>query len=85
MKTNFFDRPNGYSETISRGYAGVRQLSGRMTAGTLERPEAIAKLKIEIGAADAIVIGAGAGLSTSAGLTYDGERFEQYFSDFAKA
>lgn len=85
MKTNFFDRPNGYSETISRGYAGVRQLSGRMTAGTLERPEAIAKLKTEIGAADAIVIGAGAGLSTSAGLTYDGERFEQYFSDFAKA
>ena len=84
MKTNFFDRPNGYQETISRGYAGVRQLSGRMTAGTLERPEAITKLKKELETADAIVIGAGAGLSTSAGLTYDGERFERYFSDFAK-
>ena len=34
--------------------------------------------------ADAIVIGAGAGLSTSAGLTYSGERFEKYFFDFAK-
>ena len=33
--------------------------------------------------ADAVVIGAGAGLSTSAGFTYDGERFDQYFADFA--
>ena len=32
--------------------------------------------------ADAIVIGAGAGLSTSAGFTYSGERFDTYFSDF---
>ena len=32
--------------------------------------------------ADAIVIGAGAGLSTSAGYTYDGARFMRYFSDF---
>ena len=29
-------------------------------------------------------MGAGAGLSTSAGFTYDGERFRQYFSDFAE-
>ena len=33
--------------------------------------------------ADAIVLGAGAGLSTSAGYEYSGERFEKYFSDFA--
>lgn len=32
--------------------------------------------------ADAIVIGAGAGFSTSAGFTYSGERFDKYFSDF---
>lgn len=32
--------------------------------------------------ADAVIIGAGAGLSTSAGFVYDGERFEKYFSDF---
>ena len=32
--------------------------------------------------ADAVVIGAGAGLSTSAGFTYSGARFERYFSDF---
>lgn len=33
--------------------------------------------------ADAVVVGAGAGLSTAAGFTYSGERFRKYFSDFA--
>lgn len=42
----------------------------------------INRLKNEIETADAIVIGAGAGLSTAAGFTYSGERFEKYFSDF---
>lgn len=40
-------------------------------------------LKEEIAGADAVVIGAGAGLSTSAGFIYTGERFEKYFSDFS--
>lgn len=39
-------------------------------------------LKEKFETADAILIGAGAGLSTSAGLTYSGERFDKYFSDF---
>ncbi|MDE6742532.1 MAG: Sir2 silent information regulator family NAD-dependent deacetylase [Lachnospiraceae bacterium] len=42
----------------------------------------IERLKEELKAADAVVIGAGAGLSTSAGFVYSGERFRQYFSDF---
>lgn len=42
----------------------------------------IAELRAKIETADAIMIGAGAGLSTSAGFVYDGERFSQYFSDF---
>ncbi|MCR5143068.1 MAG: Sir2 silent information regulator family NAD-dependent deacetylase [Ruminococcus sp.] len=42
----------------------------------------IDRLKNEIETADAIVIGAGAGLSTAAGFTYSGERFERFFSDF---
>ena len=50
--------------------------------GTIE--ENIKRLHEENKNADAIVIGAGAGLSTSAGFTYAGERFEKYFSDFAK-
>lgn len=40
------------------------------------------RLKFELEQADAVVIGAGSGLSTSAGLTYSGERFERYFADF---
>ena len=34
--------------------------------------------------ADSVLIGAGAGLSTSAGFTYNGPRFQKYFSDFEK-
>lgn len=44
--------------------------------------EQINVLKNKIEAADAVVIGAGAGLSTSAGFVYTGERFRRYFSDF---
>ena len=40
------------------------------------------KLKKELIEADTVLIGAGAGLSTSAGFVYSGERFEEYFSDF---
>ena len=42
----------------------------------------IERLKKEMETADAIVIGAGAGLSTAAGFTYSGERYERFFSDF---
>ena len=82
MLTN--NMPNGYSETIQRGMYRVRQFSGRMTEDDRGDAERIAILKKEIDSADAIVIGAGAGLSTSAGFTYSGERFERYFFDFAR-
>lgn len=42
----------------------------------------ISHLKERVEAADAILIGAGAGLSASAGFEYSGERFDKYFSDF---
>jgi NAD-dependent SIR2 family protein deacetylase len=42
-----------------------------------------ARLRQALDEADAVVLGAGAGLSTSAGFVYGGERFERYFSDFA--
>lgn len=45
-------------------------------------PELIQTLKAAIADADAVLIGAGAGLSTAAGFTYSGERFQKYFSDF---
>lgn len=46
--------------------------------------EQIDKLKKNIERADAILIGAGAGLSASAGMDYGGERFERNFADFHK-
>ena len=45
--------------------------------------EPIERLKAALQDCDAVVIGAGSGLSTAAGFTYTGERFEKYFSDFA--
>ena len=44
----------------------------------------IIELKHALDSADSILIGAGAGLSTSAGFTYSGERFKKYFADFEK-
>ena len=46
--------------------------------------EQVRKLKEKMQNAEAIVLGAGSGLSTAAGLTYSGERFQKYFFDFAK-
>ena len=83
MKQNYDELPNGYLETINKGINAVRHFRGGLTAGNLSREEAIRKLKTEIEMADAIVVGAGAGLSTAAGFTYSGERFEKYFGDFA--
>lgn len=44
--------------------------------------ELTALLKQAIQDADAVLIGAGAGLSTAAGFTYSGKRFEKNFPDF---
>ncbi len=40
------------------------------------------QLQKKLAAADAVILGAGSGLSTAAGLTYSGPRFEKYFHDF---
>ena len=42
-------------------------------------------LRDSLARVDAVVIGAGAGLSTAAGFVYDGPRFDRYFADFARA
>ena len=42
----------------------------------------IERLRAGLERCDAVVIGAGAGLSASAGYAYSGERFEKYFADF---
>lgn len=43
------------------------------------------RLSEAFAAADAVLIGGGAGLSTSAGFVYSGERFERHFAEFEKA
>lgn len=71
-----------YTQTLQKGISYVRGLRGGITDDTGIREENIRRLKDEIETADAIVIGAGAGLSTAAGFTYSGERFDRYFFDF---
>ena len=81
MKNKYEYLPNGYQETIEKGLNALRVFS-RVSYGIGTREEQLKRLKNELVNADAIVIGAGAGLSTSAGLTYSGERFDRYFFDF---
>lgn len=59
-------------------------LRNLITTSTESCSEQIDRLKTEIENADAIVVGAGAGMSAAAGFSYNGERFEKYFSDFHK-
>lgn len=54
----------------------------RIMKSTETYSDKIERLKEELKSADAVLIGAGAGLSASAGYTYDGERFERHFADF---
>ena len=56
----------------------------KITKSTGNYSDEIKRLKKAIEEADVVVIGAGAGLSTSAGFVYNGERFEKHFSDFGK-
>ena len=54
-----------------------------ISAGKGSREQQVRRLKDALASFDAVLVGAGAGLSTSAGLTYSGRRFQQYFFDFA--
>ena len=67
-----------------KGEKAMNYFRERMSEGIGTKEEQIAKLKKALTSAESIVIGAGAGLSTSAGFTYSGERFNKYFFDFAK-
>lgn len=60
-----------YSKTSITGFTGTYSQN-------------IERLKDALNSADSVIIGAGAGLSTSAGFVYDGERFRKNFSDFGK-
>ncbi len=55
-----------------------------ITKSTGNTSDNLRRLREALNVADAVVVGAGAGLSASAGFTYTGERFRRYFSDFAE-
>ena len=82
MRNDYFKQPDGYRDSIRKGMTAARSFLGGITRGDGSREEQIRRLRREIREADAIVIGAGAGLSTAAGFTYSGERFHRYFKDF---
>ena len=82
MNRSYDNNANGYSDSIRKGLSAVRGLARDMSEGPGSREENIIRLRHELETADAVVIGAGAGLSTAAGLTYSGERFEKIFFDF---
>ena len=56
---------------------------GRKQHSNPSRDDLIRQLKKTLDDADAIVLGAGPGMSTAAGFIYTGERFQRYFSDFS--
>lgn len=64
-----------YTKTMTEKF--MRNCSGE--SGADEKEKLIQALE----RADTVIIGAGAGLSTSAGFVYTGERFQRYFQDFA--
>ena len=82
MRNDYFRQPDGYRVSIRKGMNAARSFLGGITRGDGSREEQIERLRREIREADAVVIGAGAGLSTAAGFTYSGERFHRYFRDF---
>ena len=72
-----------YTEIFSNNLNTVKDSCFSKDLSTIkEFDDKIIAIKNLIEEADAIVIGAGAGLSTSAGLAYDGERFEKLFPEY---
>ena len=60
MKNLYDEMPNGYQKSIQRGLGAARSFSGNMSFGTGSKEKRISRLKKEMEAADAIMIGAGA-------------------------
>ena len=62
----------------------MRMMFGRRIPKADSTPDGINKFRETLAHVDAVIIGAGAGLSTSAGFVYTGERFDRYFQDFSE-
>lgn len=58
-------------------------LKTKISGSTKDISQLTEELAKHLFKADAVIIGAGSGLSTSAGFIYTGERFQKYFYDFS--
>lgn len=76
---NYYDKMNGYQEIIQKGLRAAKTVGRNISMKTGSKEENIERLRKELEHAEAVIIGAGAGLSISAGLTYSGARFEKLF------
>ena len=65
-------------------YNGFAAGNQNARQGEITMKEKIKQLRERLHQADAVIIGAGAGLSTAAGFVYTGDRFERWFSDFGR-
>lgn len=59
-------------------------LNRKITTFTGKYSDNIRRLQEVLRETDAVLIGAGSGVSTSAGFTYSGKRFADYFQDFGE-
>lgn len=67
------------------GYACARRDAALVFGEEAPVERAVEALDEALSACDAVVVGAGAGLSTAAGMSYSGKRFDDHFSDFRDA
>ena len=70
---------------LGGGYGRAERGGALVHGRTADIAEATAALAEELDACDAVLVGAGAGLSTAAGLSYSGARFHEHFADFRDA
>lgn len=82
MTSSLETSADGFRTSIARGLQGLKTFGSAVCSPPEKEPGFFKKLLEE---ADAVVVGAGAGLSTAAGFTYSGERFRAWFADFQDA
>lgn len=64
------------------GYARARRGAALVRGADATADEAAEAMRRKLDECDAVLVGAGAGLSAAAGFSYSGKRFDENFADF---
>ena len=64
------------------GYARAKRSAALVRGADATAEEAAEAMRRELDECDAVLVGAGAGLSAAAGFSYSGKRFDENFADF---